>query len=312
MGRFIRDMLLLLFTFLVCYLTVMALLCSIAPQGVPLVYRIGDYLNFKGGNSYRKFQEFERDSVYDVVFIGSSHAFRGYYPEFFARGGYTSFNLGSSGQSPMNSYFILDAYLNKANTKLVLLDVFEGAMERDGLESTADLSQNIGSDRAAAGMALALQDPRAVNMLTLRWMRRDAPPMYADDDYRPGGSSWRSDSVRTRLHYRKGHPFKPHEQQVRYLRKCLQWCRDEGVPLVLVNHPYPHQSDHAKHAQFNAMLRTLTEEFNVPYIDMAYDHDLDDEDHFYDHNHLNSAGVERFNARLIPRLVEAGHLPQRP
>lgn len=308
MRRFLIATLLLALSAGMAYIAAMLVLCRLELGGAALIHRTGDYYKLKGGNSYRKFREFRADSVHDVVFIGSSHAYRGYDPALFTRRGWSAFNLGTSGQGPLNTYHIVRTHLNPSNTRLLLLDVYEGAMEQDGLESTSDLTQNLVDDRAAVAMALALKDPRGVNMLTLRFLTKDRGPFFADSTYRPGGYSVRTDSVRGRLHYVRGRPLKLNADQVGYLERTLEHCADAGIPVVLVNHPYPWQSDREKHVAFNAMLGDLARRYRVPYLDFAYKHTLDDEDHFYDHNHLNQAGVERFNAALIPALEAMGLL----
>lgn len=311
MRRFLIATLMLGLSFALVYLLAMLVLCRVEVGGAALIHRTGDYFKLKGGNSYRKFREFRPDSVYDVVFIGSSHAYRGYDPALFTARGWRAFNLGTSGQGPLNTYHIVRTHLSAANTRLLLLDVYEGAMEQDGLESTSDLAQNLVDDGAAVAMALALKDPRGVNLLTLRFLTKDRPPFFADSTYRPGGYSVRTDSVRKRIHYVRGRPLKLNADQVSYLERTLEHCVKAGIPVVLVNHPYPWQSDRMKHVAFNAVLGDIARRYQVPYLDFAYRHTLDDEDHFYDHNHLNQAGVERFNTDLIPDL-EAMGLLRRP
>ena len=310
LRRFITNALILFGSFAALYMLAFWLLCKVEVGGTPLIYRCGDALNWKGGNSYRKFQDFDPGKRYDVVFIGSSHAYRGYDPGIFKRHGYESFNLGTSAQSPLNSFAILEHYLTKENTGLILLDTYEAALEMDGLESTADLSQNISSDAAAVDMALALRDPRGVNMLLLRWMRRDAPVMFTDSSYLPGGSSLNTDSVHGTIHYVTGKPLMMQARQQRYLRSFLTWCKKRGIPVVLVGHPYPKQADRKKHEQFEAWLREEVKSFGYPLYDFAFDHGLplDDRDNFYDHNHLNRAGVEIFNPILIDQLERDGLL----
>ncbi len=308
MRRFLSATLLLGVTFALFYAVAMVLLCRIEVGGAPLIHRTGDYFKFKGGSTFRKFREFRADSVYDVVFIGSSHAYRGYDPALFAQRGWRAFNLGTSGQAPLNTYYIVRNHLNARNTRLLLVDVYEAAMEFDAMESTSDLVRNLVDDRAAVSMALALKDPRGVNMLALRFLTQDRGPFFADSTYRPGGYSVRTDSVRGRLHYVRGRPLKLNADQVGYLERTLEHCADAGIPVVLVNHPYPWQSDRSKHVAFNAMLGDLARRYNVSYLDFAFKHTLDDEDHFYDHNHLNQSGVERFNAVLIPELEARGLL----
>lgn len=310
MAHFIRQATLLFGIFVLLYLGLFWLLCMVQVGGTPLIYRTSETLNWKGGNSWRKFQEYDPAVRHDVVFIGSSHAYRGYDPGIFRQRGYNAFNLGTSAQSPMNSWYILKHHITRENTGLVLLDTYEAAVELDGLESTADLTQNIASDRAAIGMALALRDPRGINMLALRFMRRSAPPMYVDEDYLPGGSTMRPDSVQGRIHYVQGKPLEVHPMQERYLRRFFAHCHREGIPVVLVSHPYPAQANRARHEVFNEWLRAEAAPYGFPYFDFAFDHGLPihDRHHFYDHNHLNRAGVELFNPLLIDVLEREGLL----
>lgn len=308
--RFITGALLLSAASMALYLSTFWVLCTIGMGGTPLIYRCSAALNWKGGNSYQKFSEFDPQDRYDLVFIGSSHAYRGYDPALFEQRGHHAFNLGTSAQSPMNSYHIIASLLDSANCGLLLFDTYEVALEIDGLESTADLVQNISSDRAAIGMALALHDPRAVNMLTLRWMRRNSPPMYVDSTYLPGGSALRTDSVKGEVHYLTGRPLEMRAMQQRYLECCIEHCHRAGIPMVLVSHPYPTKADRARHAAFMTWLRDVARPHDVPVYDFAFDHGLplDDEDHFYDHNHLNRAGLEIYDRFVIDRLERDGIL----
>lgn len=309
-ARFIRNGLLLFVAFAVLYLAAFVLLYRVPYSGAPMIYAVSDVLKFKGGDSWMRFREFEPEAHHDVVAIGSSHAYRGYDPRIFARHGWSMFNLGSSAQSPLNSWFVFEHYLNPQNTGLLLLDVYEVAMEIDGLESTVDLSQCLTSNDAVIRMALAQRDPRAINILMLRWFDRNEPPRYLDSNYVSGGFSQTRDSIKAPIHYLTGRHYDPEPRQVHFFRKILERCHATGIPVVLVCHPYPKQADRAKHEEFSQWLRDEAAPYGFSILDMAFDHGLplDDHDHFYDHNHLNQAGVEIFDAVLIDRLEAMGLL----
>lgn len=308
MRRFILNAIIFFLLATVLYLVVFAALCVVKLGGTPVVYRTSDVLAWKGGSTWQKFREFNPDRSYDVVFLGSSHAYRGYDPAIFAEHGYTAFNLGTSAQTPLNSYYIVKHYLNGNNTNLLLLDVYEMVFENDGLEATSLLVQNLDIDAAAVGMSLALKDPRAMNMLALRTMRSTAEPMYYSENYAGAGFSAHFDSLRSPFDYPMGRPFEPRSVQVKYFTSLLQLCKERGIPIVLVNHPFPKESDSDRHKRFNMWLERQLEGFDVPYLDMAYEHDLHSMHHFADHNHLNAAGVARFNPELIESLEEQGLL----
>lgn len=311
--RFLTDALLFLLVVACLYAGAVALLNTIAYKGTPVVHAVVTAMNRKGGHSHQAFAQFDPGRRYDAVILGSSHAYRGYDPELFARRGHAIFNLGSTAQSPMNSYWILRDMLAPERTGLLLLDVYDVAMEVTGLESTADLVQNIPSDAAALHMAASMRDPRCLNMLALRWMNRHRPVMYVDSTYVPGGYSRTPDSLHADAVYPGAKPLLMDERQQRFLRCILEHCREHGFRTVLVNHPAPARADRAKHEAFISWLKREVAPYGFPILDFAFDHGLplDDAHHFYDHNHLNQAGVALFNAMLIDRLEHDGLLPRR-
>lgn len=286
------------------YLVAFWALCKIELGGTPLVHRVSKVLYWKGGDSYERFHKFQSETKNDVVIVGSSHAYRGYDPALFAEHGYRAYNLGSSAQSPMNSYYIVEQYLDSSNTGLLIFDVYDGAFEVSGLESTADLTQNISSDLAAMKMACALKDPRGMNMLTLRAIQSGAEPIYTDEGKTSAGFTGVSDSVETELNYAIGGKQRPELPQGQYLEKLLNLCRERHIPVVLTNHPFPKEKDDGRHAHFATWINETAGPFGVEYLDFAFDHSLHSKHHFYDQSHLNLAGVAQFNPQLIMELEE--------
>ncbi|MBL7965272.1 MAG: SGNH/GDSL hydrolase family protein [Flavobacteriales bacterium] len=308
LRRFVLPLFTLLAVAAVIYAVLFTVLVKWERDGVPLVYRLGGALNQKGGNSWQKFQEYDPHAPVDLLFIGSSHAYRGYDPRIFARHGNTSFNLGTSAQSPLNTRAIIRHVVDPKAVKLLVIDVYEGAFATDGLESTADLTQNCSSDAAATEMVWHLKDPRGLNMLALRHLRRDAPAMYRDSAYVEAGFSQRTDSLKTVAHTAPMPPVQ--SAQRRHFQAMLKQCHARSMRVVLVDHPKPSTADRERHAQWAEWVRTEAEHYGIPFIDLAFDHGLPIHDlhHFYDHNHLNQAGVELFNARLIDELERRGLL----
>src|SRR5690606_10648065 len=78
----------------------------------------------------------------DILILGSSHAYRGFDTRIFKRNGIKAFNLGSSSQSPIQSHVLLSQYLDDLNPKLIVLEVYVGTLEIDGVESSLDLAAN--------------------------------------------------------------------------------------------------------------------------------------------------------------------------
>ncbi|MFZ1689164.1 MAG: hypothetical protein WAU70_17205 [Flavobacteriales bacterium] len=293
----------------VAYIAVFFVLCNVKAGDNAFVYRTSDVYNLKGGNTYRKFQEYDPAKRHDVIVIGSSHAYRGYDPGIFREQGISMFNLGTSAQTPINTYAILKEYITSANCGLVLLDVYEGAMAADGLESTADLSQNITSDAAVLRMFAAIRDPRILNMFTIRKIMADSPPAYVDSFYVEAGFSTKTDSVKGTIDYGLGLDLHLGEHQTEYLAKCIRLCQERGIPIVLVSYPLPKAGNRGRHEAFHAVIDSVCKVTGAGYLDYAFDHGLplDDRQHYYDHNHFNRAGVRIFNPKLIGDLRKRGY-----
>jgi hypothetical protein len=286
----------------VLYLLCFGALAKLRVRGAPLIYRTSDYYQWKGGVAHAKFTEWDPARRWDAVVIGSSHAYRGYDPRVFQERGYDVFNLGSTAQTPLSSYVVLKHHVQRSNTRLVIFDLYENAMDQDGMESVSDLSQNMPTDAAALELTADLRDLRGINMFTLRMMTRSDTAVYNDPNYKGRGFAVKPDSIRGPIRYDVGRPLRLHARQLQRFADCLDLCRERGIPVVLVSHFYPHQSDRKRHIAFVQAIDSITAGRGLTYFDLTYAHDLSDTDHFCDHNHLNEAGVRIFTDRLIDSL----------
>lgn len=299
--RIIKDSFLLLIAAIGVYLIVFSILYFVWVGNGPLIYRTSYVLNWKGGATYQSFQEFNQNKKYDFIILGSSHAYRGYNPQNFEKAGWETFNLGTSSQSLSNSYFVAKHYLDSTNVRTVILDVFEGPFVNDGLESTSNLIENIPSNKAAIEIAWAQKDARTINMLTLRMLSSGSDPLYLDSSYVYNGFCTIPDSAGTDFKY---NPFRfdPLDKQVQYLDKLLAYFKEAGVDVIAVNHPQPPRMIKQSHPDFLKTVGPIFKKYNVPFLDYSFDKDVIPAFHYYDHTHLNAAGVEIFNEKLISDL----------
>ncbi len=277
--------------------------------GKPLIYRTADYYQWKGGVAQEKFAEWDPSAKWDAVVIGSSHAYRGYDPRLFAARGYHMFNLGSTAQTPLSTYTILTNYVDSSHTKLVIIDLYENAMDQDGLESVSDLSQNLPTDFAAAELTARFRDLRGMNMFTLRMLNKQGAVMYKDPNYKGNGFAIKADSVKKKITYEKGKILRLNDRQKEYFVKCLDLCAERGISVVLATHFYPHQSDQQRHLDLKRWVDPLIADRGILWLDFSYSHTMSDTNHFCDHNHMNEAGARIFNERLLDSLEAKGYLP---
>jgi hypothetical protein len=288
-------------------------------KGKPLAFVTNDYFTWKGGDTYAKFHEFQKNKKYDIVVLGSSRAYRGYNPAFFGENGYTMFNLGSSAQSIRNSFFIARNYLDSSNTGLLMIDIFSGAFKKMQLESSSDLIENVDNRDAAMDIAFHTPDIRALNITMLRLLTENDEPYFVKKDYAGNGFSIKTDSLSKKM--RKA--FKTFKQPVKAtyeidpdaldsFDELLQWCNDKKIPVVVVYSPVSDFYSRIDHAEFMKSVRPVLEKHHVPFYDYTSSVHLSTIDNFYDETHMNLSGVSIFNKILLQDLQERGNLAVRP
>lgn len=76
----------------------------------------------------------------DILFVGSSITYRGINPNIFIKKGKNSFNIGTSNQTPKNSYLILKMIIeDEIKIKQLFLEVSPLTISSDGIESLVDI-----------------------------------------------------------------------------------------------------------------------------------------------------------------------------
>ena len=178
--KFIIHGVLFIFSTIIVYFIVFALLFFIRISNIPLIYRATQANVWEGGGTYVKTREFNPNEKHDIIIIGSSHAYRGYDPRIFRKYGYNSYNLGTSDQNMLCTYFLTKNYINHTNCKMVILDLYDRIFAQSTLESNSDLIQNISSDKAALEISMATKDIRTINMFTLRMFSKFSSPLDHD------------------------------------------------------------------------------------------------------------------------------------
>ncbi len=305
-----KRVLLFIGTTVALYLLAVWAMCHVRFQGRPLIYRTGDYYNWPGGESWASFHAFDPDARDQVVIIGSSHAYRGYDPFVFTARGHAAYNLGSSAQTPLNTFYLIKEFLDSTNCRLLVLDIYEGVMLNDGLESTSDLTQNQPSDAAALGMAWSMRDLRALNMMALRMLSDRSEPFYSNPSYAGLGFCRHPDSVGTEAPAPKvdQRPFIARQSQ--FFAECIRLCRERGIPVVVASHYARRNRRGIAHTKLTQLVDSTLQGTGIPYLDFTEMPGIDDRNWFADHNHLNAAGARIFTEQLVDTLESLGYLPR--
>ena len=292
------------------YLFVFSCLFFVTKKKVPLVHRISKTLLFWGGNTHKRFEEFDITKQYDILIFGSSHSYNSFDTRLFYEKNIRAYNLGTSGQSLENSLILAKNYLYPDFTKNVILDIYPGAFMSSGLESTCDLVVNVPSNSAALELAWSFPDIRSINMLMLRTFYRNTnyqEPTYNDTRYRFGGFIAVKDSAKTNYNYDNFlQHYRPKKKAINSLKEFVSVCNENKINLVLVAHPAPVELNNEYYKAFTQDAISLSNEFEVEFIDYSFNNGLDSKNHFYDIQHVNEAGAQLFTEKLISTLEEKG------
>lgn len=160
-----KNFILSLLTFITCVVIAYPILIAIFGYMAPQLFRpninyqIGAY-----GHMYSRIKELNRlNGELDVLFLGSSHAYRGFDTRNFST--LKSFNLGSSSQTPIQTQTLLYRYFDKLSPKIVIYEVYPGTFSADGTESSLDIIANDINDVYSVKMALKVNNIKVYNTL---------------------------------------------------------------------------------------------------------------------------------------------------
>lgn len=247
------------------------------------------------------------NSGVDILFLGSSHAYRGFDPRNFKN--LSTFNLGSSQQTPIQTKLLLERYLDSINPKLVIYEVYPGTFAADGVEASLDLISNDKNDFKSLELAVKMNNFKTYNTLLYAYFsdllgihrKFREPRIKSEDTYIPGGY------VESLNRHFKFEHYSPREwgfkdDQVQAFNTNIALLKRKNIRTILVFAPITTRlyKAHTNNDYVDSMIR-------LKYQDLEYYNfnkllQLNDSLDFYDSHHLNRSGVKRFNEKLLEVL----------
>ena len=260
----------------------------------------------RGGHLYSRLSELNKYQNVDVLFLGSSHAYRGFDTRIFKQRGIHSFNLGSSSQAPVQSLLLLKKYIDNLQPKQIIFEVCPQSLSSDGIESALDIISNDKIDFQTIKMAIKLNHIKVYNTLIYSSIRQllnlDKGFVEAQrigkDTYISGGYVQR-DNVQ--FEYKSPLEKSINPEQMMAFKELVNWVKSKDVELILVQAPVTtiEYNSYDDNVSFDKLMQDYSRYYNFNALIT-----LDDSLHFYDPHHLNQLGVETFNAELIDLLID--------
>lgn len=266
-----------------------------------LNYRIGSY-----GHLFSRIEEAKQlNGDMDILFLGSSHSYRGFDPRNFPDK--KTFNLGSSSQTPIQTKILLERYLDKINPKVVIYEVYPFTFAADGVESSLDLIANDKNDFSSLKMAFAINNVKTYNTLLYAGFVQffdlnkgfTEPAKKKKDTYISGGY------VENEMSYFKFDNYSENkwelkDEQMSIFNECLELLKSKNIKTILVFAPITPRLYNSY--SNNDFVDSTYNSYNVGYYNFNKLMQLNDSLDFYDSQHLNQNGVEKFNKKLSETL----------
>lgn len=261
------------------------------------------------GHLFSRLKDADTTRNVDILFVGTSHSYRGYDPRLFADKGIYIFNLGSSSQTPAVSKRLLEKYIETMNPKLVVFDIFPSQLAMDGIESKIDFVSN---------KPLIFPDD-----FTLSFEGRNAKLIntyFFSLFYQTFGlyGNFKEKSIKETGTYIKGgyveSPPKRNKIATNFSPATLKatnenrqifdsmctMLKQKRIPFILIQSPVSRA--YYDHITNNAEWDSLFSHWG-PYVNFNESHQFKDE-YFYDAHHMNQKGVAIFDSIFIDETLK--------
>jgi hypothetical protein len=260
----------------------------------------------RGGHLHSRLAELNKHQNVDVLFLGSSHAYRGFDTRIFKERGIPSFNLGSSSQAPVQSLMLLKKHIDNLQPKKIIFEVCPQSLSSDGIESALDIISNGKIDFQSIKMAIDLNHIKVYNTLIYSGIRQllnfdqdfVEEKHIGKDIYISGGYVQRDD---VQFKYKRPIEKNINPEQMAAFKELVSWVKSKDIDLILVQAPVTttEYNSYADNAGFDKLMQDYSSYYNFNTLIT-----LEDSLNFYDPHHLNQLGVEIFNNELIDLLID--------
>lgn len=302
MKLFLRKISLFIILTLIAYIISINLLEAILPEIYKpnLLYQEGDGLLLK------KMQESNDLKDPDILFLGSSHAYRSFDPKLFEDAGITSYNWGTSQQTHPQTGMVIREYVSDLKPKLVVYEVFPEIFAMTGRESMADFL-NAGKPFDVGFLDISQFDNSIalINTYLIKYSRKSLGLENKLKPMNPGVSYYKGFVVNTDIY--KGTQtindlkWVPRENQIKAFEDNLAYLKELNVPVLLVVAPYPF--DYKNTAEIISYLESKEELLFYNEI-LFFSKNKD----FSDFHHINYNGVQKLNRHLIDFIKKKEYL----
>ena len=305
MKKLIKNSVLFILLVLVVYPCLLLIWAKFAP--LSLKQNIF-YVPGAMGHIHTKLKEVKSTSDIDILFLGSSHAYRGFDPRVYDSLGYSNFNLGSSAQTPLQTELLLNRYLDSLRPDIVVYEVYPETFALDGIESTLYLLANDTLGKDLFELTTHYNHVKVYNVLCYAYYQElmGATNEFVEDIRKEDDTYIKDGFVEKDF---ECFEYKTYETQNREFRedqlesfdRIYKMLAARDIEINLVQAPYTSSlyQSYNNNATFDSIMNTYGE-----YHNFNGRLNLDDSLHFYDKDHMNKYGVKIFNEAMVKLFLK--------
>jgi len=305
MKKFLSDIIQFLFFLFIFYVCFIVISGHFFPDFLRrnLIYTLGG-----NGFTYTRLKEVKDLSHVDVLLLGSSRAYRSFDTRIFDTAGLTSFNLGTSNQTPIQSLYLLEKYLEKLKPATIVFEVNPDIFSNNGVESAIDIISNEKMNVSLLKMAIDINHIKVWNTLIYSTFRKSTGlensfiegNQKTDQKYIKGGYVL---SLTENFDQDAGNSYVCHldRKQLDAFEKILSLVKSANIKILLVQSPVVSAlyNSCSENENFDRLVNQRSD-----YINFNRTLNLTDTLHFTDGQHLNQNGVDIFCNEIL-KLLQA-------
>ncbi|MDP9956833.1 hypothetical protein J2X97_002492 [Epilithonimonas hungarica] len=301
MKRFIKSVILFPFYLFIFYI----MLTVIAGRFMPSMFK-GNILTENKiaarDGSQKRYAEI-KESNFDIIVLGSSHAYRGYDSGFFQNYGYKMYNLGSSAQTLRLTEFIYNNYVGILKPKKIIIDIYPVLFGNEGGESELNLLPMFYNKNAFVKDAISNFDIRVINSLIYFQIfgntKKIKSTLSKDDQYVKGGYI-STNKVNKKFTRYKNEALTINEKNIKALKSIISDAKSKGIEVYLFQAPLPEAryKSFTNNKEIDSLMNSLGKYYNYNEEKFLTN------DCFSDDSHINQKGVNIYNKWVLEKINE--------
>lgn len=296
--------------FFLAFFSYCVFIILIGEIGTPYLKKNVLFLKAGPGHTYSRLHEAESIKEPELLIVGTSLAFKGFDTRIFEKNGISTFNLGTAGETPLQTELILKRYLGKINPEFVIYEINPEWFTTTRIESALDILSNLPSiDHNAIIMAIRINKIKVYNTLIYSFYKSNLfPDKNFKEPKKKNGELYVSGGGYVEGRMRNYRPEKLKSKKLLLLdankaafERSIKKIEEKGLPLILIMPPVSknlyRSFENIDEVEKYFASKAIFKNFNGLIK-------LNDTIHFGDARHLNQDGVVIFNQALIKYLKD--------